>query len=307
MKLQKFIPIVLLTAMFIAMIAGACRRKDDTTVEDLQTNQEISNDESDANNEIEDLASQIDQNAGTNMRIESNAICGGVVANNPSGGYTITFNNATTCNGNRTRTGTIDYKMVSGTRWTDQGATLQITYNNFKVTFNRTGKTIVVNGTHTISNVNGGRITDITGSNGTVINRRHRVRMQVQFNNGTTRTWTTARLNTWQSEGGVLTFVSRGDSTYLGTPNTLTIGTSRGGVNFNIVTTTPTKTNFTCGWWKPFQGERTINGNGTPITVTLGVDSQGNAPATPATACPTNFKVTWRNSEGVTRSYVLPY
>jgi hypothetical protein len=61
---------------------------------------------------------------------------------------TITYN-GTSCLGNRTRTGVIVISMPQGIRWSQAGAAISLTYQNFKVTRTSDNKSITVNGTHT--------------------------------------------------------------------------------------------------------------------------------------------------------------
>ena len=68
---------------------------------------------------------------------------------------TITYN-GTNCHGNRTRTGVVVISMPKNSYWKDAGAVITISVQNLKIKRLGDGKSIIINGTKTITNVSGG-------------------------------------------------------------------------------------------------------------------------------------------------------
>src|ERR1700688_2870513 len=73
---------------------------------------------------------------------------------------TITYN-GTNCWGNRTRTGTVVVSIAAGTHWMDVNAVVTIAVQNLTITRISDGKTIILNGTRTMTNVSGGSMTQL--------------------------------------------------------------------------------------------------------------------------------------------------
>ena len=129
--------------------------------------------------------------------------------------FTLTYND-TTC-GSKVKSGSIDVKLISGSKFADENAVLEVTFNNYKVFYNASKTSVTYNGKQTVTNVSGGKFSDLITAK-TII---HRVRgeLTLQFDsattNGNTRIWHIFRKKTFTSNGTPtgLAFTLDGDTT----------------------------------------------------------------------------------------------
>jgi hypothetical protein len=214
---------------------------------------------------------------------------------------TITYN-GTSCNGSFTRTGTVMVTMPAGIHWANQGAYITVTYQDLKVTRLADNKSITINGSHTIMNVSGGllynlstqqSITHIVSSTG----------MTITFDDNTQRTWQVATRRTFTYNNGIVLTIA-GNSTVGTTEGVAEWGVNRFGHDFMTTITQPLVIRQDCAF-RLTSGEVKHQGFGT-ATATFGLDATGNPTTCPGTGH-YYFKLSWTGPAGNTASAILPY
>jgi hypothetical protein len=214
---------------------------------------------------------------------------------------TITYN-GTSCNGNYTRTGTVVVTLPSSVHWKDQGASITLNYQNLKVTRLADNKSITINGSHTITNVTGGLLFNL--SNGqSIIHTVSSSGMTITFDDNTQRTWQVATRRTFTYNNGIVLTIT-GNSTVGNTEGVAEWGTNRFGHDFMTTITQPLVIRQDCAF-RLTSGQVTHQGFGT-ATATFGLDATGNPTSCPGTGH-YYFKITWTGPNGGTASTILPY
>ena len=219
----------------------------------------------------------------------------------------------TTC---RSRTGSITIQLISGNKWSDTGAVLQYTFNNYKVTNNCNGKSVTINGTRTITNLSGGNVYTITlaGYPSTI---KHKVRANytAAFTDSASTTvktanWNVARQTTISYLVGLYSISTSGDTTYNGVANTESWGTTRNGDTYTTVFALPVTNNTYCGLpyvGRPTSGTVAYTVGSFAFTVQFGLTATGT-PAALGTCIPIYYyMVTWPTVAGTTASIMVPY
>lgn len=205
--------------------------------------------------------------------------------------------------GNRTRSGVIKIQLISGTKWSDKGAAVKLTFTNYTVKRVSDGKTLKLNGTKTVTNVNGGTMVNLILF-GTELKHSVHGSFKLTFDDGTERIWSVARLKTISKKDTIYQITIAGDTTYNLTPGVAVWGTNRKGDSFYTQISTPIQANSNCGWWRPTAGVKVHKGITRQLTVTFGVDASGNAAAT---GCPEKYKINWSNAKGESITAILNY
>ncbi|MBS1635301.1 MAG: hypothetical protein JST26_05215 [Bacteroidetes bacterium] len=232
--------------------------------------------------------------------ILSTNICGATI--DTTGLYmgTVMINyNGTVCD-NRKREGSIRLTIIDhalGKRWKDAGCVLKVDYLSYKVTRASDGKSLKFNGTHYVTNVNGGTWLNLVLN--TQPNLVHTIKgdgLSVEFEDGHTSTWNIHRQYTYTWNGSVLTCTGEGIGTYNGISSLENWGTTRDGDEFTSQVTTPVVWNTTCGAWAPITGEVVIKVDSKffELKCNFGVDASGNSVTTAPNSCPYGWKVEWK-------------
>ena len=217
----------------------------------------------------------------------------------------ITYNGLN-CQGSATRTGTVILTMPLATRWKDAGAVLTETIANLKITRVSDGKSITLNGTRTITNVNGGRLRDLVL--GTTTSLTHTIassNMSVTFDDNTTRTWVVSKKRVFTGSGINITITTTGTGTDGTTTGVSEMGINRFGNAFVTSITQPLVVSGSCAY-RLTSGQVTHTRLVATAVVTFGLDSNGNA----VTTCPSGafyFKLVWTGIGGITRTVIAPY
>ena len=215
---------------------------------------------------------------------------------------TITYNGSN-CLGNRTRTGVIVISMAQGVRWSQAGAAISITYQNYKVTRTRDNKSIIINGTHTLTNVSGGLLINLPVLN-TITHTITSSNMSVTFDNGTQRTWQVARQRVYTFSNGVNVTIS-GTHAEGGVTGIAEWGQNRFGRPFTTVIAEPivlkSDCSFRAGSGKVVHTTASYN-----AAVTFGLDATGTATTCPGAG---NYymKIVWTGPAGNSHTARLPY
>ena len=217
---------------------------------------------------------------------------------------TITYNGATTCHSNYSRTGTVVVTMPAGVQWKNQGATITVAYQNLKVTRTSDNKSITINGSHSITNASGGLLYNLLFSGpGQSITHIINGALTITFDDNTQRDWQTSTRREFTYNGGYILTIT-GNNSINNTEGIAEWGVNRFGHDFMTSITQPLVIRQDCDF-RLTSGEVKHEGFGT-ATATFGLDASGNP-----TSCPGSghyyLKLSWTGSNGNTASAILPY
>lgn len=288
-------------AITLAITVFSCKKDDDEQKsDDTITQTQMSTDESLMTNESEVSINEVNAALVGSGFGKTGPISGATIDDSTFIGekkIVITYNGNSADN-KRNRTGTITVQLTSGANWGEVGAVLTITYSNFKVVNIASGKSIVLNGQHIITNISGVR----SFVNPSVT---HKVRgnMTLTFDGGKSLSWQVARRRISTVAGTTYTITISGDTTLNGTNNIVVWGVNRNESSFYTQINTPVVYSSTCinG---PISGVKVHKGIAREITVTFGVDASGN----PVTGtCPYGFKLNWNNIRNEAKTAVISY
>lgn len=308
--------IILLVSITILSTGFYACKKEDQQALDAKTKQfnDDSNNfkaESDqADNDVNNTINEIPA-FGRGAGVLSSPLCGVTIDSSQLAQKILFFNfdGITPCfSPSRTRSGQIKVQLTNGNNWHMAGSVLTLTYNNFKITRLSDNKSIMFNGTKTLTNVNGHNWLTFLAGTSTFKYRSRAYDVNVTYNDGSTAVWNQTCITEWLytptgNHAPYLTFTSNGDSTVNSYSNSSMWGTNRYGEAFTTYYTTPIVSNTYCGLWRPNTGELIHHVNTSDFALTLGVDQSGN----PTTLdCAYGFKVSW-TSNGNSNSVVLSY
>jgi hypothetical protein len=237
--------------------------------------------------------------------VHGGLICDASVAfDTVSNPHTITITyDGTNCWGNRTRTGSIVISMAAGVHWLDIGASVTVTINNVKITRVRDGKSIILNGYKTITNVSGGSLKDLASLG----NITHTISdsLSVTFADNAVRVWQVSKQRVFTYNNGIVwtTTGTHSDGTHQGISDW---GTNRAGITFTCLITQPIVFRQDCDF-RLVSGQHTIyRSDNLTTTITYGLDASGNA-----TGCPGSgnyyLEVVWVAPNGKSYPLILPY
>ena len=223
------------------------------------------------------------------------------------GKVTVTFNGLN-CNGTRNRTGTMiiqlpyDANTNTVTPWSTAGCQLSLTMNNVEITNVSSGKSITINSTRTITNVNGGLI-DNTPTFATPILHHATGTTMVTFDNGTTRSWNFDRNRLIERTNNVTTISITGNASQGGFSNVSVWGVNRAGNTFFVSVDSPIVLSSDCNY-NAMSGVRVHHGVVRELTVTFGVDLGGRRMTKRR---PYGYKLNWTSANGQAHQVVRSY
>lgn len=310
---------LLLLTLLILSITGfislnSCKKEKNINNDDYAAQSAAADDEagiaSATDQALTDVNSAIDGSSFAQRSSDPNQtngihpICGGTIdsSQKSEGIIIINFDGTTNCNG-RTRSGQIKIEKTAGSKWRDAGTTINITFINFKVTRIRDNKSIVINGSKSITNITGGLVRDLQAGQSLV----HKVRgsLSVTFNNNTTRSWNVARKNTYAMDSNNVRWIKiEGDTTIGSDAHVVVWGVNRNNDNFEVVINTPIEANSTCEFDEPVKGVKVHKKLARELTVTFGVDAHGDPVSS---GCAYGFKAEWENARGQHRELIVEY
>lgn len=318
MKTKNSILWSLVAITFAIFIITGCKKKEEEAPvpvvpsENASQTQRVS-DQSNTENESNQAMDEANSAMGNVSTTRSTQSCGMTIDSSLKAQGKLTLNyDGSTCSG-KIRTGSITIQLpYSGgviTTWSTAGATATLTFNNYKVTYVATNKSLTFNGTHSVTNVNGGGWIQLYL--GTPIIHKVRANMQLTFDDGTTRTWMAAekRTITYNNVSEVLKASTIGDTAIGGHLNVAFWGTNRVGESFII--DMPTAFSYdlnnpsTNCIYKPLTGVIVHYGVLHSITLTYGVDANGVI-VTPG-VCPFGYKFSWTDAQGANQQLILAY
>ncbi len=204
-------------------------KKDEITIVDETAMALQSNDNSDVENHLSDAMSDINSYGnGNTFRLDESTCVGVNYANSTitaTGGIrkklTINFNSSN-CKG-YLRSGTANVTLTSGMKFSDVGATWNVSFDNYTVVKN--GKTTIMNGNWTVTNNNGGYVGGTTEVTHNITGD-----VSVVFENGTSRSWTVSEYRVWAANAASLKIYGNGN--YRGYNDVVRYGTNRNGITF---------------------------------------------------------------------------
>ncbi|MCX6230338.1 MAG: hypothetical protein NTZ33_02225 [Bacteroidetes bacterium] len=220
---------------------------------------------------------------------------------------TVTFNGLN-CANNKYKTGKIVLQRDTTIPWSQASSTIQISFINLKVERAPmgipNGNWVILNGTKTWQNVNGGLVKNLTASSNPVVFKLQGA-VQATFNNNTTRTWNVARQLTYTGTYPLNLLLSiEGFGTAGGYTNLVTWGINRHGENFYTQINQAIVLKQQCGW-DPISGVKVhqIPADSKTATITFGYDIN-NLPITNG-ACPDKYKVDWVKGNNTGTVFIL--
>ena len=325
MKTKNLFRLTILAASFSTVLLGC--KKDNTgstpdgtatSAANVQTSSEdltmvsnessaVSNDAIAALNGNVDVAGTVGRTYGTEgIKIP---VCDATVTYDiTSSTKTITIvYNGSNCSGNRTRTGTVTIAVPIGQHWKKAGSSAVITIDNLKITRVKDGKSIVINGTKTITNTSGGLLGDLATTPSIV----HDITAQlsITFASGLTRDWQISKQRVFTYDNGIVETVTGTHSD--GTNNNIAVwGTNRFGVTFTNMITSPRVFAQSCDFNLTSGQDSIVRSDKITSVITYGLDASGNV----AAACPVAgggfyyAKLVWTNgNSGKVYTYIFPY
>jgi hypothetical protein len=298
---------------FVAMIAlsltfvGCKKNTSATTTDDTASQQQLAADEHSQNVESENSMNEANDAMFSTGIGKTSPIPGATIDTSSIANKIILIHyNGLNADATRTRSGDIKIQLINGSRWKDAGATITITYTNFKVTRLSTGKSLIFDGIVTVINTSGGKVF----INPTVIHDALSTGFQITFDDGSIRKWNLSRRRTFTNINGVLSVKEEGTGTADGNSNLLSWGQTRNSENFYTSITTPIVYNTYLSTKCPskfMSGVKIYKGLSHELTLTLGLDNLGNTVDSTSSNCPTNYKIEWTNAAGNKKSALLTY
>ena len=304
-KIISFLTVALATAtLFTACKKDNAKGSEDHTAEaTLQADDQTSfSTELDA--AINDANATLETEVGFNNRVQGLICDATVTADTTSNPRTITIvYNGANCVGNRTRTGTVKLSLASGVQWKTPGAVLTVNVQNLKITRARDNKSIIINGTHTMTNVSGGILFTLPAV-GKITHTIASSDMSVTFDDGSKRSWQVARKREFTYNNGVVVTIT-GTHSEGNLTNVAEWGLNRFGNAFTCSITQPLVIRQDCNF-RLVSGQIQHNGPVITATTTFGLDATGKETGCPGTG---NyfFKIDWSFNAGRTNTLILPY
>lgn len=301
MKLLKIFPTVIILMLAFGLVFTGCKKNSSTPLSNSgnESTTQLANDQvtiQAAQDESENDINMILSGGMGQLKNSDRWPCHATIdstslSNNDTIIYYITYNGAN-CPGNRTRTGHLEIKKKIGTRWWQAGATVIVTFIDFKITRVSTGKSITLNGTRTYENVTGGLLFELGTTNITSITHKTWGSMSVTFDDGTVRTWAVARQDVFTGSLGQLVIAVDGFESTGNYNNLVYWGTNRNGEQFYIQINQTVIHRQACEW-DPCAGIEVISipNLNKGATLTFGYNNLNQLIS--GTECPTKFKVDW--------------
>jgi len=298
--------VIKLAAILIAVIgistAGCKKDKNESKDTNTSSLQQLTKDDAaiqsvsdDVLNDANDVLTKQTNKGVDSLNWPCNVILDSTITAGNNITYYLTFNGLN-CNGTRNREGKVEITIPINTHWSDVGANATLTLINLKITKIASGRWIILNGTKTFENVNGGLVKNL--GNGTITSVVHKITgaIQATFDDNTTRTWNIARQRTFTGTfPGQLVETTDGFGTAGGYSNLVVWGVNRDGEEFYTKIIQSVVHRQTCGW-DPVSGIKIfqIPSDSKKATVTFGYDD--NNQSVTGTNCPTRYKVDWEKN-----------
>ena len=321
METSKFIFKTVIGVIIVCFVLSGCKKKDDDpqtaaptsnpspigTTEQTQRASDQSEVETESNQAMDDANTAMGE-ISTTRDVQT---CGMTYDSSTTAttGIIVMTYDGTVCSGKkREGTITIQLPVQNGqvVRFSTAGAVATLTFTDYKVTYVSNNKSIKLNGTHTIKNVNQGGWLALIFAN-TPIVHKVKANVEVEYGDGTECTWNAKKIRTISHTNGVVKVSVEGDTVIGGHSNTAFWGVNRFGDNYTIDVEEP----FSYDWanpttncvFKPLTGKINFRWSTYLLTLTYGVNSDG----TTATTCPFGYKFNWNDVNNLPQEIILPY
>jgi hypothetical protein len=209
----------------------------------------------------------------------------------------------TNCWGNRTRTGTVTITLPEGQHWKDKGATATITVDALKITRLRDNKSILLNGTKTITNVSGGLLKDLAGLQ--TITHTISGSLKIDFDNNTSRTWNVSKQRVFTYDNGIV-ITTTGTYSDGKNNNIAEWGMNRFGEPFTSLISEPKVIRQDCDF-RLVSGQNTVIFSKGTSVITYGLDSTGAPTGCPGISGTYYFKLVFTGTNGKVYTIIWPY
>ena len=300
-----------LLAFIVSASFIACQKDKVTATDYISETTEQADDQSRFSEETDAIAndanSVIETSFGFTGRSENiqSLICDATISiDTTSNPRTITIvYNGTNCLGNRTRTGKVVISMAAVTRWRQAGATLNVQFQNLKITRLSDNKNITINGTQIYTNVSGGLLSNLA-TLGSLTHTITSSNMSITFDDGSQRDWQLARRRVFSYNNGIV-ISTTGTHTDGATTGITEWGTNRFGHSFTTAVTQPLVIRQDCNF-RMVSGKVAHHTSLFNATVTFGLDANGNPTGCPG-AGDYYLKLEWTGPSGMRRTVILPY
>jgi hypothetical protein len=218
---------------------------------------------------------------------------------------TITYDSSATCHPKFIRSGKVIMTIPLSVRWKDVGAVITTTFDNVKITRLKDGKYWIFNGNHTVKNVSGGLLRDLSSA-GSIKHEIGSSGMNITFDDGTVRSWKVAKERTFTYSGGVVisTIGTHSDGSR---SDIAEWGINRKGRSFTRAITSPMVIRQDCDF-RLVSGATLHTNPAWTATVTFGLDASGVATSCPAAGATYYYKIVWTKAGGGTsKTIIAPY
>ncbi len=294
-----------------AFLFTACQKNASTPTDYTAESSTHADDQSRFSNETDGVANDADLTlettasfSGRGENVQSLICDADIVVDTLSNPRTITITyNGNNCLGTRTRTGVVIISMAQGVHWRNPGASINISFQNLKITRLSDGKSITINGTQTYTNVSGGLLINLPAL-GSITHTITSSGMSVTFDDGTQRTWQVARQRVFTYNNGVVITVT-GLHTEGSVSGIAEWGINRFGHAFTTAITQALVLRQDCSF-RIGSGTVVHNTALFNASVTFGLDANGNATSCPGTG---NYymRIVWTGAGGNTHTALIPY
>ena len=302
--MKKIFQISLIAIVAVSLTFVSCKKSTSTPTESTADQQQMAADENSHSIEMQNSLNEANDAMATAGFGKTGSIYGATVTiDSATKKITIIYNGNNKDN-SRFRTGQIVIQLTTGSRWKDLGATISVSYTAFKIKNIASGKSITFDGTVNATNQTGGRV--FIDAN--VVHLVTSSSFTLTFDDGTQRIWNISRKRTFSNNVGVLSVTEEGTGSADGNSNLISWGENRKGDKFYTQITTPIVYNTINSVKCPnniIQGEKIHILQGSKLTVTFGLDANGNPVS--GNNCPTSYLVKWTNAAGKERSLLITY
>jgi hypothetical protein len=208
------------------------------------------------------------------------------------------------CAGKHTRTGVVILTLPKEKRWKDAGAQLSITYQNLKISRVGDNKSIILNGTKTITNVSGGELASLATLR-TITHSITSSALSITFDDGAKRDWQIAKQRVFTYNNNGIVVSTRGTHIEGTASNISEWGTNRLGKVFSTRIAEPLVIRKDCDF-RLVSGKIVYSNLQSPVTITFGLNAAGAATTCPGTGR-YYYKIDWTGVLNVAHSIILPY
>ncbi len=215
---------------------------------------------------------------------------------------TITYD-GTNCWGNRTRTGVVVISIPANEHWKDAGAAVTVSIQDLKITRIRDNKSIVLNGTKTITNESGGLLVNLA-SLGSIT---HTIagNLSITFDSGKQRVWNVSKQRVFSYDNGIVITTTGTHTDSLGNTNVAEWGTNRFGVVFESLISQPKIIRQDCDFRLTGGQNTLLRSDDITSVITYGLDANGDPTSCPGTG--TYYFKLVISKNGKTYTFILPY